>query len=108
MWTGRCPRLPGSPWPVWEIVVWVPNLQQGGDVMHNAKFVSADNVQASGRGAWRGSCLPWNVGVTRLQLLRRKLGVSSIEESQVHLEDVTRCTCWGLEQKVYGVPEAPR
>lgn len=48
MWTDWCPRLPGSPWPMWEIVVWARNLQQGGDVMRNAKFVSADNVREAG------------------------------------------------------------
>lgn len=33
---------------MWEIAVWAHILQQGGDVMHNAKFVSADNVREAG------------------------------------------------------------
>lgn len=32
----------------WGLLVWVCSLQQGGDVMFNAKLVSADNVQEVG------------------------------------------------------------
>ena len=42
------PGCPDHLGPCRGLVVWVCKLQQGGDVMFNAKFVSADNVEEVG------------------------------------------------------------
>lgn len=93
---------------MWEVVVWGRNLQQGGDVMFNAKFVSADNVAEAEKRVWcLKICLPWTVGVTRLEMPRRKLGVQNMNK-KFTLETLLGITCSGLEKYVYGAPEAPR
>lgn len=92
IWTEWCPRLPRSPWLMWEVVVWVHNLLQGGDVMFNAKFVSAASVWEAEKWVWfLKICLRWNVGGTRPQTPRRKSRVRNIAASQIHLETFARC-----------------
>lgn len=52
---------------------------------------------------------PWNVGVSRLEMPRRKWGVvvRSIEESQSHLENFITCNLLWLGEVVCGHLKLP-